>query len=292
MAKLNMARDLLRLLTGRENREIEDRLDRAVGLAPAVGSEYDGFGASHESLREILPYVYFLYKCYFRVETHGLENVAAMKRALIIPNHMTPVPVDAVNIFAAFFIEPEPPRLVRSVTHYLLAGLPFLSMITSRAGQVIGHPDNVHSLFREDNLILLFPEGAEAFRLYKNRYQLNDFNIGFMEMAIRYDYPIIPTAVIGSEESVMILAEAKKLNNKFGFFNFPITPTFPLFGLPGLLPMPAKFRIFFGDPMNFSQHKDALDDPAAIRELVEIVKQRVQDMLDEQRRQLPAVPFF
>ena len=286
------ARDARRFLNKDINKEIEERLGRVVGLDPEIGSEYDGYGASRETLSEILPYACFLYKLYFRVETHGLENVAAMKRALITPNHMTPVPVDATNICTAFFLEPEPPRFVRSVTHYLLAGLPFLSTITSRSGQVIGHPDNARGLFQEDNLILLFPEGAEAFRLYKNRYKLNAFNIGFMEMAIRYDYPIIPTAVIGSEESVMIIAEWKALNNKFGFFNFPITLTFPWLGLPGILPLPAKFRIYFGEPMDFSMHKDKLDDPEAIKQLVEIVKQRVQDMLDEKRAELPSVPFF
>lgn len=292
MSVSRWARDARRFLNGDINKEIEERLERVVGLDPAVGSEYDGYGASRETLAEILPYATFLYKMYFRVETQGLENVAAMKRALIIPNHMTPAPVDAVNICTAFFLEPEPPRFVRSVTHYLLAGLPFLSMLTSRSGQVIGHPDNVRGLFQDDNLILLFPEGVGAFRLYKNRYKLNEFNIGFMELAIRYDYPIIPTAVIGSEESVMILYELKALNGKFGFFNFPITPTFPWLGLPGMFPMPAKFRIYFGEPMDFSMHKDKLDDPDAIRQLVEVVKQRVQDMLDEKRAELPAVPFF
>jgi 1-acyl-sn-glycerol-3-phosphate acyltransferase len=287
------ASEFQRFVDGGMGREVRARLERVPELmrdADAAG--YDPFGANREDLAQIMPWVCFLYKCYFRTEVHGLERVAAMKRALIIPNHMTPAPVDGLNIAAAFFLDAEPPRMIRAIVHYILAELPFLNMLVSRAGQIIGCPDNVRRVFSDDNIILLFPEGAGAFRLYKDRYKLNEFQIGFMEMAIRYDYPIIPTAIIGSEESTMILREVKPLNGKFGFINFPITPTFPWLGLAGIFPMPAKFRIWFGEPMDFSQHKDKLDDPDQIRILVDQVKQRVQDMLDEHLAQLPAVPFF
>ena len=293
MSVTDWAHEFTRFADGAMGREIRDRMDRVPEFdRDADPAGYDAFGANREDLAQILPWVCFLYKCYFRTEVHGLENVAAMKRALLIPNHMTPAPVDGLNIAAAFFIEPEPPRMIRTVVHYVLAQLPFLNLLISRSGQIVGCPDNVRRIFEQDNIVLLFPEGANAFRLYKNRYKLNKFQIGFMEMAIRYDYPIIPTAVIGSEESTMILGEIQALRKYFFGFNFPVTPTFPWLGLPGLFPLPAKFRIWFGEPMDFSMHKDKLDKPEEIRILVEQVRRRVQTMLNEHLAELPAVPFF
>ena len=289
---VNWFKEMGRFLTGDMLREIHERVDRVHDIGEMEGSDYEAFGASRESLKQIMPAMCFMYRCYFRTEVHGLDPVAAMPRALIVGNHMTPVPVDGLNIATAFFLEPDPPRFMRTVTHYMLADMPFVSTMVYRTGQAIGAPDNVHRLFQDDNLILLFPEGAGAFRLYKNRYRLNHFNIGFMEMAIRYGYPIIPTAVIGSEESTMILAEVKQLNNKFGFINFPITLTFPWLGPLGFFPMPAKFRIWFGEPMDFTMHRDKLEDPDAITGFVEQVKRRIQSMLDERLAELPAVPFF
>ena len=109
MAESSLAKDFRRFMDGDMKREIEERVDRLLAHEPLAGSDYDTFGSSRDTLKAIMPTVCFLSRCYFRTETHGLEKVAAMKRALIIPNHMTPAPVDGMNICSAFFLEPEPP---------------------------------------------------------------------------------------------------------------------------------------------------------------------------------------
>jgi len=286
-------KDLMRYAGGEIEAEVRRRLDTLADFQPEPGVEYDAFGASRKSLESILNQVYFFYRFYFRVETHGIENVAAMPRALITPNHMVPAPVDGMNIFAALFFEPEKPRLVRTIVHHFLALSPFLGTAINRAGQVIGSEGNARRLFEEDNLVMIFPEGANAIRPYPTRrYRLNRFSPGFLEYAIKYDYPIVPTAVIGSEESTMVLAEIKSLKGFMNVPRFPVTPTFPLFGLPGMIPYPVKFRIYFGEPMDFSGRKDEVEDPDRIRLMVEEVRLRVQKMLEEKISELPRFPFL
>ena len=77
-----------------------------------------------------------------------------------------------------------------------------------------------------------------------------------------------------------------------GIPRFPITPTFPLLGITGMIPYPAKFRIYFGEPMDFSDRKDALNNPAKIRLLVEEVRLAVQKMLEKKLAELPKFPFL
>lgn len=288
----SLAREFERYVRGEIREEIIDRLERLDDFRLLPGSEFDAFGASRETLREILPAVAFFYKFYFRTEVHGIENVTGLKRGLVIPNHMVQTPVDGINLAFALFYEPEKPRLVRALGHTVLAKNPYISTFVSRSGQVIGTPENADRLFSDDNLVLIFPEGTSAIRPYSRRYRLADFNLGFMEYAVEYGCPVVPTAVIGSEESTLVLAEIKEFKGLFNIPRFAITPTFPLFGALGFLPYPAKFRLYFGEPMDFSMHRDKLRNPAAIRGLVELVRQRVQSMLDKELASLPRFSFF
>ncbi|MEW5947469.1 MAG: lysophospholipid acyltransferase family protein [bacterium] len=294
MKPFALAREFGRCVSGGVARDIRARVEALEDFDSVPGSGYDVFGASRETLAGIMPVVYFFYKFYFRTVVHGIENVAALPRGLIIPNHMVQLPVDGMNICSALFFEPQKPRLVRAVGHYLLAKSPFMSIVFSRTGQVIGSNENADRLFAGDNLVLIFPEGAEAIRPYfsPSRYRLTDFNVGFMEYAIRYGYPVVPTAVIGSEESVMILGDSAPLSKLFGLPHFGLTPTFPWLGPLGGFPYPVRFRIWFGEPMDFSAHADRLDDPEGIRLLVEEVRDRVQEMLDRHRAKLTPLSFL
>ena len=60
---------------------------------------------------------------------------------------------------------------------------------------------------------------------------------------------------------------------------FPITVTFPWLGPLGLLPLPVKYRIYFGEPMHFEGN--ASDEDEVIGEKVDQVKARIATMLAE-----------
>ena len=89
--------------------------------------------------------------------------------------------------------------------------------------------------------MLVFPEGRKGTeKLYKDRYQLRRFGRGgFVEAAMRAQVPIVPVAVVGAEESMPVFAQLGALQRLTGLLYFPITPTFPHFGLLGFARLPA-----------------------------------------------------
>ena len=146
-----------------------------------------------------------------------------------------------------------------TVEHFF-KGYPGFSMLVAKIGGVPAHPANVHRLLHdEEELVLVFPEGRKGTeKLYKDRYRLRRFGRGgFVEAAMRARTPIVPIAVVGAEEAAPIFAHVNVLQRLTGLLYFPITPTFPHFGLLGMLGyLPAKFRIRFLEPIPTDQWGD------------------------------------
>ena len=58
---------------------------------------------------------------------------------------------------------------------------------------------------------------------------------------------------------------------------FPVTPTFPLLGPLGLVPLPSKSQIEFCDPIETAAIRtEAVDDQALVFELSEQVRETIQ----------------
>jgi len=115
------------------------------------------------------------------------------------------------------------------------------------------------------------------------RFKLVRFNVGFIELALLNQAPLVPTAVIGGEEQMPILAKPKFLAKAFGLPYFPITPTFPWLGPLGGLPYPTKYHIRFGEPLHFHKEygPDAVTHPDVVRKLADEVQEIIQEMLNE-----------
>src|SRR5207247_1399416 len=221
--------------------------------------------------------VEFLYRLWFRCTVEGIENVPADGGALIVSNHAGALPPDAAMIAKAIK-EEHPRRRPRHVTaEHFFKGYPGFSMLLPKVGAVPAHPANVHRLlYDERQLVLVFPEGRKGTeKLYKDRYRLQRFGRGgFVEAAMRAGAPIVPVAVVGAEEAAPIFAHVPLLQRLTGLLYFPITPTFPHFGLLGMLGyLPAKFRIRFLEPIP----TDALgDEPWNDKGLVQTVADEVR----------------
>ncbi len=183
-------------------------------------------------------------------------------------------------LFIAALVEPEKPRFVRTIINKGISSIPYASAALSRSGQIIGCDENVRRLFSHNNLMLVFPTGAEGdVHTIFNKYFVDKFTVGFMQYALKYNTPIIPTIVTGAEEAAMTLG---KLDVSFaGFKHLPITPVFPWLGLLGLIPFPTKFNITFGPPQDYhSKHADNVDNPEKVRELVDSLREIIVSMLD------------
>jgi len=226
----------------------------------------------------------FAYHYWFRCEVEGVENVPATGGALLVSNHSGALPPDATMIVKAIKEEHSRPRRVHLTVEHFFKGYPFFSMLVAKIGGVPAHPANVHRLLHdEEELVLVFPEGRKGTeKLYKDRYRLRRFGRGgFVEAAMRARAPIVPIAVVGAEEAAPIFAHMTLLQRLTGFLYFPITPTFPHFGLAGMLGyLPAKFHIRFLEPIVTDRWGDApWEDRGLVQTVAEEVRVRIQEEL-------------
>jgi 1-acyl-sn-glycerol-3-phosphate acyltransferase len=98
--------------------------------------------------------------------------------------------------------------------------------------------------------------------------------------ALRARTPIIPTAIVGAEETYPMIGNAGLLARLLGLPYFPITPTFPLLGPLGLVPLPSRWTIEFGEPIRTDEYPDgAADDPMLVFELTDAVRERIQQAI-------------
>jgi 1-acyl-sn-glycerol-3-phosphate acyltransferase len=258
--------------------EVGDRVSRIPTRLNEYG--FDRFGLDPDAARWGLAPMALIYRYYLRVQTHGIENVPP-GRVLLIANHAgNTFAWDGAMLATSLFLEADPPRIVRGMGEYFLSKLPFFNVLMQRFGSVVGTPENCAQLLAEDEAIMAFPEGTRGFvKTYDQRYQLQEFGLGFMRLALETDTPIVPVGIVGSEEQSPGLANLTSLGRLLGAPALPITATFPLFGLAGFLPLPVKFHIRFGEPLRFEG--DAYEDDAAVEARVERVKRAIRGLVDE-----------
>ncbi len=152
--------------------------------------------------------------------------------------------------------------------------LPILSTFAARHGQILGDPQNCIKLLENNECVLVFPEGIRGSgKLWYDRYQLMEFGLGFMRLALKTQTPIVPISVIGGEEQAPSFYDSKLLADLFGLPYFPITPTFPWLGLLGTIPYPTKYRVYFGDPLYFTGNDNDTDEE--IQKKVDIVRAKI-----------------
>ena len=243
----------------------------------------DRWGFDEDFAEAVFPLFEFLYEVWWRVDAEGVRNVPADGRALLVANHAGSVfPFDASMMTVALMKQHPLPRWPRFMVLDWAFTLPFVSAFMRRVGGVPANPHNARALLEADELVTLFPEGVKGTgKPFSERYRLRRFGRGgFAEVALRTGAPIVPVAVVGSEEIYPKLAEAPGIARAIGAPFVPITPTFPLLGPLGLVPLPSKWRIEFGEPIDPSGlPPGAADDRSAVFDLSERVRETIQASL-------------
>ncbi len=250
----------------------------------SLSAEVDEFGLDPHVEERARPSLELLCKRYFRVTVDGAQHLPAAGRALMVANRAGTLPWDGLVLRTALRLQrPELPPVrwlsEDSVFHY-----PFLGVFMNRLGAVRACQENAERLLSQDKLVAAFPEGAQGSRkLFKDRYQLQRFGRGgYIKLALKLAAPILPTAIIGAEETNPVLARSRILGRVVGTESFPFTPTFPWLGPLGLLPAPVKWRIVVGEPIDLSSYgPDAADDALLVHRLNEQVRGILQDLLKQ-----------
>jgi 1-acyl-sn-glycerol-3-phosphate acyltransferase len=257
-----------------------DEIEERLAALPTRLNEYgfDPFGFDPEFNRTLLIAMAWIYRSWFRVSARGLGNVPP-GRVLLIGNHAgNTFAWDGAMLATALFLEGDPPRIVRGMAEYFLPTIPFFNVFMQRFGSVVGTPENCSQLLEQGEAIMAFPEGQRGFvKTYGHRYELQEFGLGFMRLALETGTPIVPVGIVGSEEQSPGLANLRSIGKWIGAPAFPITLTFPWLGPAGFVPLPVKYQIEFGEPLTFEG--DPTEEDSAIREKVEVVKDVIRGMI-------------
>jgi 1-acyl-sn-glycerol-3-phosphate acyltransferase len=256
--------------------------------------ETDEWGLDWEFVDVVRPFFTFLYKTYWRVETTGLENIPIEGRALLVANHSGQLPFDGMMIGTAVLTDHPAQRLVRTVYAAILPTIPWVSTILVRLGQTLATVENGTRLLEQEELVAVFPEGYKGTgKLFKDRYRLARFGRGgFAQMALNTQAPIIPVSVVGSEETYITLAKFPTLSAITGIPYLPITLTFPWLGLLGVIPLPTKWYIDFGEPIPMDGYgPDAADSIVRVSLLSDQVRDTIQEMIHNRLAQRRSIFF-
>ncbi len=272
-------RDFTGALVPMSVRELERHIGDRISKAPLDLNEYgfDPYGFHPPSARRMMLPMALLYRYWFRVENHDIERVPS-GRVLLIANHAGQLPYDASMLTMSMLLEAEPPRICRGMGEYFIWRLPWMSVAGARIGAMVGTPENCVSMLEDGECVMVFPEGARGInKPFRQAYQLERFGLGFMRLALETDTPIVPVAIVGSEEQQPGLVNLTGVARLLGTPSLPITLTFPLLGPLGLaVALPVKYHIYFGEPLYFDGEPS--DEDSAIQEKVDVVKASIEAM--------------
>ncbi|RIL04604.1 MAG: hypothetical protein DCC71_13400, partial [Proteobacteria bacterium] len=272
----------LGLLGGMIGEEARARLDALFARMDG----WDRFGLSRDAIARSFPLFYAFYRLWFRVRSEGHEHLPRSGPVVLAANHGGLLPFDGAMTVVDVLLHSDPPRLPRAIVERWAGTLPFVNVFFARVGQVIGTHENFARLLADDAAVLVFPEGVEGIRKpITQRYRLQRFHVGFVEHALRARAPIVPVAILGSDDQTPILFDVKPLARLLGLPAAPITPTFPWLGPLGLLPYPVRYRIVYGEPLRFHERfdPDAAQEPAVVRALANQVRRQIQALMDRHR---------
>ncbi|MSP54483.1 MAG: acyltransferase family protein [Myxococcales bacterium] len=215
-----------------------------------------------------------LYEKYFRVESSGHEHIPSSGPGVLAANHSGAIPFDSAMIWADVVRNTNPPRVPRPVADHFVPMIPVIGTIFARGGMVGGSRGNARTLLERGELLLIHPEGVPGIaKPFKQRYRLQDWRVGHVELAIRHGAPVIPVAVVGAEEQMPQIGKIPISIAGMPFIPITLTP----------LPLPVRYHIRYGAPIPVNElwTPSQADDPAVVKEAAALVKKTVQAMLDE-----------
>ncbi|MFA9446286.1 lysophospholipid acyltransferase family protein [Egicoccus sp. AB-alg6-2] len=260
--------------------------DAAAFLRRRLTGDYeiDEFGFDEDLTTNVLmPLIRPLHRYWWRVGSYGAEHIPTSGGALVVANHAGTLPADA--LITRLDILEQTGRHARELAADLALRTPFAGPFARKTGATLASGPDADRLLDRGELVAVWPEGFKGVgKPWRDRYRLQRFGRGgFVATALRAQVPIIPTAIVGSEEIYPLLFDLRLLARVLGLPYFPVVPqmfALPVLGPLALLPLPSKWVIEYGEPIDTSPYgPDAADDPMAVFELTDAVRDTIQRML-------------
>ncbi len=220
-----------------------------------------------ELIYRVFPRLFMeILKKYFRLEIEGVENIPTKGPVIISPNHSGFSGFDALIL--SYILQQKTKRIPRVMTHHLWFLTDKTALPAQKMGFIEANFENGVRLLKKNNLVVLFPEGENGnFKPTSKRYQLQEFKRGFIRMALETDAQIVPTIILGAEETHINL---KKL--KFSKFLTGLVLPLPL----NVIPLPAKWKIVFLKPVSLPFGPDKISDSELCHDLANEIQETMQ----------------
>ncbi|UED84942.1 lysophospholipid acyltransferase family protein [Streptomyces profundus] len=245
--------------------------------------EVDDFGYDEDLTDEVLMTLLRpVFERYFRVEVRGIENVPDEGGALIVANHSGTLPWDGLMAQVAVRDRHPAGRRLRLLAADLVFQLPVVNELARKAGHTLACAEDAQELLERGELVGVMPEGFKGIgKPFAERYKLQRFGRGgFVSTALRARAPIVPCSIVGAEEIYPMVGNARTVARLLGLPYFPVTPTFPWLGPLGAIPLPTKWTIEFGEPIETGDlPPEAADDPMLMFQLTDQVRETIQHTL-------------
>lgn len=217
---------------------------------------------------------------WFRIEVRGVENIPTEGGALVVSNHSGTIPVDGLMTMVS--IHDHTGRYLRPLGADLVFRTPVVSALARKGGATLACNEDAERMLRGGELVGVWPEGFKGIgKPYSDRYKLQRFGRGgFVSAAIRTGVPIVPLSVVGAEEIYPLVGNVPSLARLLGLPYVPITPLFPWLGPLGLVPLPSKWLLEFGEPVRTDEYDEgAADDPMLVFNVTDQVRESIQQTL-------------
>jgi 1-acyl-sn-glycerol-3-phosphate acyltransferase len=240
----------------------------------ALSGALKASGLSREELAyRVLPnFLLDIMKTYLRVTTEGIENIPEQGPCIVVANHSGYMGFDALMI--GHHIYQERGRLPKIIAHKLWFFKPEISVRAQKLNLIPATLENGYAILKKGGCLILFPEGEEGnFKPTRYRYRLRRFRRGFVRLALRTGAPIIPSVVIGAEETSITLSQVRWAKQVIGI----IVPI-PL----NVIPLPAKWRIKFLKPIYLGKNPEKAEDLKYVTKLSRQIRMQVQKELHKQ----------
>lgn len=230
----------------------------------------------------VLPRLLFeILRKYFRLTVDGTENIPKRGAAIIAPNHSGYSGFDAIIL--AHLIKNAAGRVPKILTHQFWFLTPATSIPAEKLGFTEASFENGLKVLDKKHLMVLFPEGEQGnFKPSSSMYQLQEFKRGFIRMALLKQCPIVPTLVLGAEETHINLSQLKFTR----FLRGTVIPL-PL----NVIPLPAKWKIKFLEPIDLPYPPSAADDSELVHEICFEIQEKMQKAINRELRKRSSAFF-
>ncbi|WP_174232935.1 lysophospholipid acyltransferase family protein [Aeromicrobium sp. A1-2] len=242
--------------------------------------EVDEFGFDPQITEVLIAAVEPLAEKWFRLEVRGIENIPAEGGALLVANHSGTVPLD--GMITGYAVKKYAGRNLRPLGADLVFSLPFVGQVARKVGATLACTEDAERLLATGELAGVWPEGFKGIgKPFAERYKLQRFGRGgFVSSAMRAQVPIVPVSIVGAEEIYPLVGNVPSLARLLGLPYLPITPFFPLLGPLGLIPLPSKWIIEFGEPIRTDAYDpESADDPMLLFNVTDQVRETIQQTL-------------